>query len=278
MSRAQGFEREWMRVFEHLADPLDAHTAMQPHALFNSTSVETGSRTIASTLVVDDKWLPSATGLRELLGARISLITGAHTAARFPFVNPLAALTKNSAEERSNHVTGRLADGGYFDNTGATTIVDLLRGLRIGLEAGAQPGWQPKVILIRNGVRRPTCDPGSSDDPTPKCIAAEERPGADDLAKAIPEKPLSLFPDSLGPLLTIFNVSGIRAHGRQAGASLYGQMRLDSTSQPVDSIRVIDQLTDESLVPLGWYLSKSARDTLDRQLESTFKNLEPAID
>ncbi|MGO6883238.1 hypothetical protein ACCS44_30835 [Rhizobium ruizarguesonis] len=55
----------------------------------------------------------------------VSLIEAAGISARFPWITPTARLELSPTSDRI------LADGGYFENSGADTVLDYIRGLRI---------------------------------------------------------------------------------------------------------------------------------------------------
>lgn len=264
LNRALGFEREWVRIFPALAEPLA--TSQGPHLILNSTWVESGSRAVASSLDLQSKDVPSAEIVQARLGAGISLITAAHVAARFPFSNPLAAVQPARSASSDGKMVGHLADGGYFDNSGTTSLSDVWRALGPKL-AAAKPGWHPQVILIRNGQKKPDCEQPSHKGPDPVCIDRNRKnlPDAADLDRPADKRRMDLYADLLGPPVALVNVSGIGAHGRQAPAALRAQLGETTLTCRNARVAIMDQIEDGSLVPLGWYLSRPARAALDHQ-------------
>ena len=298
LSRALGFEREWMRQFPHLAESLGSIRDGEPHLMLNSTWVESGNRATLSTMALPPRDTPASEDVRYRLGAQPSLITAAHAAARFPFINPLAALESERRTSESVKIIGHLADGGYHDNSGAEALSDVWRALRDKLPEG----WTPQLVLIRNGQVKPGCERHAGEEPLPEseCLGKfPERPGA---AAAIPNqappdcvKPagasptapclskeskvaaylaaplekskLNLYADLLGPPVTLLNVSGVGARARQASAAMAadlatrGQRVQDGSAELYPCL--IDQTSEATLVPLGWYLSPAARKALD---------------
>jgi hypothetical protein len=265
VDRAAGFEREWMRVFPPLAEPLQAVRAGDPLLAFNSTWVETGNRTVAASRALAADAFPAATQLGRCLGADSRLITAAHTSARFPVTNPLAGVHARGEPDRNCRSGGHLIDGGYFDNSALPTVLDALRALGPRLQAG---GWQPVVVMIRNGRRPRHCEPGPSGAPPPRCVLPQTGVLTDPqtLDQAGDRERLSLYADMLGPALALLNVSGVGAHGRDSGAAL--RATLGELGRPCEtsSVRLIDQVDDGALVPLGWYLSPAAREALRGQV------------
>jgi hypothetical protein len=263
LSRALGFEREWTRSFPTLAEDLGPARPGEPALVLNSTWVESGNRAVLATLASPAGTFPAGVDVVQRLGVQPSLIAAAHAAARFPFINPLAAVAPASG---APIIQGHLADGGYHDNSGAASLADLWQQLQPHL----RPGWQPVLVLIRNGQKKPGCEtPRPGDTPPPRCML----PGASvqDLAKPLDRPRWNLYVDLLGPAVAVLNVSGIGAHGRQPAAALASTLAPwaadaagDCRSGPV---WLIDQIEDGALVPLGWYLSPAARDALDSQAE-----------
>ncbi|MDM0104959.1 hypothetical protein QTH97_08440 [Variovorax sp. J22R24] len=260
LSRALGFEREWMRQFPALADSLAPSSAKQgePELMLNSTWVESGNRATLSTMRLPPRDTPASQDVIAEAGSQPSLITAAHAAARFPFINPLGALQPVQAQDRRGaaEVIGHLADGGYHDNSGAESLSDVFRALRDKLPSG----WKPQLVLIRNGQIKPRCEKQGSREPEPRCLTKNVR--ADDADLATPQKSASwgLYVDLLGPPVTLLNVSGIGARGRQAVAAMGADL---APMRPW----LLDQTTEVTLVPLGWYLSPAARKALDHQAE-----------
>jgi hypothetical protein len=269
LSRAQPFEREWIRQFGHLGDSLDDLPSSEgnppsvPPMLLNSTWVESGNRTVLGTF--DGMDLPASDDLVAELGAWPPLITAAHASARFPFINPLAALPPEPGQSRTR---GHLADGGYHDNSGTASLSDLWRSLQGWLP----PPWKARLILIRNGQPRIDCERAPRDGPPVPCLDPRVRPSdaelKADLLRPADRRRLDLLADLLGPPVALVNVSGIGAHGRQAPAALAAELAEQPDAPPP---LFYDQLDNGDLVPLGWYLSPAARESIESQAASYFQ-------
>jgi hypothetical protein len=248
-----------------------------PYLLLNATWVESGDRAIASDLMVDEALFPGARDQLTLMGTDLSLATAAHNAARFPFINPIGSLHANqSACAPSSTATGvaslsqrcgHLADGGYFDNSGAQSTLDVVRGLAACLgepgdsDSAAYPKCRalsaeqrhwfrqhliPQILMIRSDVELTRSGANY----------APDRP--------LEPAPSKLFTDALGPVLTLFHVSGIGAGRRLAEARQLDAVRAlrqrwpESSCSPEPAVRTIDLLPDGTLYPLGWHLSHAA--------------------
>ncbi|EHR72825.1 hypothetical protein BurJ1DRAFT_4025 [Burkholderiales bacterium JOSHI_001] len=286
LSRALSFEREWMRALPALALPLSARPGQdggwEPHLLLNSTWVESGELAPAASLVMPATQFPAARDVQRHLGRELSLIGGAHVAARFPFINPLAAVqpAANAAHETlrsaatvqddgsTGPVVGHLADGGYFDNSATVALGPVWRSVQAALHA-AKLAHPVTIVVIRNGQKPAGCDQPDPKGPEAKCIVPQRQAltDASELAKPRRSRNWALYADMLGPLVTVLNVSGTGAHGRFAPADLQAQARAAvpaaSRPEPATGLMPVDQLNKGALVPLGWYLSPTARRALD---------------
>lgn len=296
LSRAVGFEREWLRALPGLGTRLAAagqHVGPQgrhwePHLLLNGTWVESGELASVASLVVAPEAWPGARDVQRRLGAELSLIGGAHVAARFPFINPLAAAQPAagaavySARAASaadlpdeGKVDGHLGDGGYFDNSATVALLPAWRALRAALVAQNKP--RPiQVLLIRNGQAPRGCDRPAKEGPAKGCIVPERQvlTPASQLALPSQSQSWALYADVLGPAITVLNVSGIGAHGRQAPANLqvevaqWAALPGSAAALTPTVLRPIDQMNLGALVPLGWYLSPTARRALEEQAKA----------
>jgi len=100
---------------------LHAGDARLPSLVLNSTVVEDGKRIVASNL----KFHPLA-GVDLFDGmptADMALSTAVHNSARFTYVSPAGSLYKGGT------LFGRVVDGGYFENSGAASLRELIATL-----------------------------------------------------------------------------------------------------------------------------------------------------
>lgn len=266
-SRALAFEREWMRAFPRLAEPLGAARPQEAQLLLNSTVAESGNRALLATLNFPPGTLPGAEDL--LASGRVppapSLVTAAHTSARFPFVNPLASLPKPAT---SGLASAHLVDGGYHDNSGTASLADLLTHLQ-----AAHVGRRIQLVLIRNGQVPTRClaqalSP-TSGEPPPACLRTSS--DARELLPPRDAQRLGFYADLLGPALAAVNNLGTGAHGREPVAALAARLAAgaplppDLGCAPTAAVCLLDQMQDGGLVPLGWTLSPAARAAMDAQ-------------
>ncbi|WP_281806148.1 hypothetical protein [Methylocystis echinoides] len=176
------------RPFGYVAEALEQHDrAWLPMLLLNGTSVDKGTRILASDLVSTKPGTPhqgdiggraplypAAFDLFEMLstpcppaavvhhacqeahddfadvpvrrdGADVRLSTTAMLSARFPIVSPAGTIR---AKGDGGQNGDRVVDGGYFENAGITTALDVARALR-------GQGVTPILLWVQND---PTID------------------------------------------------------------------------------------------------------------------------
>jgi hypothetical protein len=102
--------------------------------------------------VVADSCATAHAGAADLpksrAGPDIRLSTAAMLSARFPIISPAAILRAEGADTMGD----RVVDGGYFENAGLTTAMDVARELR-------RVGIVPVVLWVQNGPRTDAGDP-----------------------------------------------------------------------------------------------------------------------
>lgn len=243
----RAWERAWrnhMRPTNRFAQPFDwlwhDRSAWTPALFLNATWVEAGKRVIVSNVHIRPRdpgafedFVDAEDAQRFLAPRSLRLSTAVHLSARFSYVSPAGTLVKDGRPY------GRVVDGGYFENSGATTTLEILQ--TIGLMAAKDKRWErvePYVIHISN-------DPV---DPSAWIETAADHPTL---------APRQWLNDARSPIATLINTRGARgAHARetlhwQAGSSHFLHFGLCRGS---------------SNIPLGWVLSKSTRDRMEKQL------------
>ncbi len=209
-----------------------------PALLLNGTHVHTGQRLLRApftwpTTFADDpgdNQMPEVTDLTALLQADVRLATAAHDSARFTYISPAGRLL--SAQGRD---FGHVVDGGYFENSGAATLKDVLDVLEDSVVADEVEFVV--VYLCNNGDRCYGASIGS--DPA---RGQAKAPGLGEVFS--PVRALLGARDARGSLAV--------AHMKLA----FGRRFLEFGVCPAD---------DEPPVPLGWQLSEEMRGRLSAQ-------------
>jgi hypothetical protein len=191
------------------AEKADVHIrAGMPIWIANGTDMATGSRLVTVPFDPSKTWpLAAATDVLAALGADVAISTAINNTARFPYLEPagelLAYIPRDQQKlppldqrHQPDGTAREIIDGGYFDNEGLQTALDLadwlqregpslLDGNRTVEPIIVQATGDGDVLPIETVVR---CEP-RVDDPTE--IAATRRP-------------LQL----LAPVLGLYNVRG----------------------------------------------------------------------
>jgi hypothetical protein len=102
-------------------------------ASYNATSTRNGERLVISDLAAAT-FPGGVTGCRTNLAehARIPLSAAVNASARFPIIDPPGALAVRPCEEGGQPVVETVADGGFHDNFGAASLLNVLEALQAG--------------------------------------------------------------------------------------------------------------------------------------------------
>ena len=252
----RGWESRWRSVmhddwlgssYESIAQPDPAGDV--PLLFLNTTSVENGKRALVSPLPVAPLEFPDTIDVRGLLVQPMRFSTAAHLSARFMYVSPAATV-----RDRTGRTWGHLVDGGYFENSGAATLLDVLAALeRAAREVDLAGHIDPVVLLIAN-------DPaGAKPDEDPTGTIRE---------------PLSFAVETRAPPITLLQTR--EGRGSQAQAVLKRRVEWRNPDLPPGHFRFYQPTDDGVPLPLGWMLSPSARRELDRQIIIESVQGEPA--
>jgi hypothetical protein len=166
----------------------------------------------------------------------VSLSTAAHMSARFTYVSPAGSLEKNG------RTYGRVVDGGYFENSGATATLAILQ--TIDDLARKDPRWNQVdrfVIHISN-------DPVEAQYANDSLAASLDNPNI---------APSDFLNEALSPLWALLNTRNARGYYARETAAW------QVTPTKYLHFGLCRRSTN---VPLGWVLSQSARKQMDEQL------------
>lgn len=196
----------------------------QPVMLINATHVESGTRTVISNVQLKELEENQVRDYFTISKNDVSISTAVGIGSRFPFITP-PALIKTT----DGNTWGNLVDGGYYENLGMQTMLDLYN--------------QVKQISIDN------CYPVRF-----KFIAIRN-------TKAVElDKPILGMVEAVAPGITFANIwsnnsNEVLSNGKKLLASKNDELFVISL-----------QRDDNENIPLGWYLSPAARHNLNKQL------------
>jgi hypothetical protein len=218
-----------------------------PALFLNTTRVETGDRMVISTLYPSD---PGFSGLQSLAeidpGMSLNLSAAVGLSARFPVITPSGFLPICEPIRQTRPVPTlakyRYVDGGYFENSGITTLTEILTALRPDQSIPGRPRWYP--ILIRIGFSGQAERPTAPYPPVPgPCPTRPRRSDG--------------FDEALTPLKTLYNTRDAR--GATADEHLKTQVRLlQEAGRRIERIE-FDFRERQVPLALGWLLSNKAR-------------------
>ncbi len=131
--------RPFLSLFPYKRDPAAVGKApWRPILLLNATHEETGKRIITGHVLVErNVFIDSIDALHELTND-VRTSTAAHNSARFTYISPAGDLGETK---------GSVIDGGYFENYGALTALEIARAARLALKKET-PGVKLIVLMI----------------------------------------------------------------------------------------------------------------------------------
>ena len=126
-----------------------------PSLLLNGTLAESGQKTITSNLRLDPRYFKDVVSTLDVLGTDIPLKTAASLSSRFPVITNGGLIQKDSTDQsgRKRRYGGHVVDGGYFDNSGVETCIQLLNNLVPAirrLDTTDQVTIIPYIIFVQN--------------------------------------------------------------------------------------------------------------------------------
>jgi hypothetical protein len=207
-----------------------------PVLVLNSTHVETGRRYMTSSVYRNraqgqpGRPMQDAGDILDILGKDMPLATAVHNSARFTYASPSGHLESGKPEEN-----GRVVDGGYFEDSGLTTLREVYDLL-------TKRGAKPYVLYLCN-------DPEA-------CSAAE------------PRVPSSVADEVAAPIRALIKARDARGSLAQANmlalaSDHFLQMNVCRDLPPTKLVEPSHKEETRARVvspPLGWLLSALARD------------------
>src|SRR5262245_1906649 len=228
-----------------------------PVLLLNATSVEKGNRIIGSNVQINpDEFLATDDLMKKIAPATdVPLSTAAHLSARFTYVSPAARFVSDNSHA---------VDGGYFENSGATTGVDILRKISL-LRNDPDPSKQaivanvaPKIIMISNSpvgtaFWKQKCPDKNNKEKENRTIERE----------LSHHKPTSLLEDALAPVYALLNTRDARGVYAQRAI---GYVNNGFSPDPKKQVYFFSLAQTTVPLPLGWMLSNRAAEAIQLEL------------
>jgi len=274
----RGWENAWRDTMhtDRLAKPFldlwqDRHLYV-PSLFLNATSVENGNRIIASNILIDANFLEAADATAKLLPVSrhkerrhptidVPLSTAAHMSARFTYVSPAGRFASDGT-----HVV----DGGYFENSGAATALDILRQVNNELRQNAElRAIVPQIIMISND---PLGVASGSRDLTMTKQALKNVPRSV-TAEAAQRKPGTFLEDALAPAYALLSTRDARGEYAQKAIgqtqrefcdAIEGQLGIQAAGPHCLYFFSLAPATVP--LPLGWMLSNRAAEAMQKEM------------
>ncbi len=293
--RAQALEDSW-------ADAWEEHTGTRrfdepfqrlwsgeggagvPSLVLNGTHVESGRRIVATNLRWNAGELRDTYDLLRVVKADLPLKTAVHNSARFTYISPAGTMKPADAPAFPwwGKDRGHVVDGGYFENSGTVTALELVTAIQQA--CGHTCDDRIVMIYLRNSPVTDTAktpDPSNPDDTLERAAQSEEV-GEDDGKELEPFS--TSYPrlnELLSPLRALMNTRGARGSLAVKNAQL-------ALSPPGGAARFFEiglcELVEDpsrpgrmrrAPLPLGWQLSETARQAMEDQLVEGFQDACP---
>ncbi|GAB4014914.1 hypothetical protein [Spirosoma koreense] len=211
-----------------------------PSLLLNGTLAESGQKVITSNLQLDPRYFKNVVSTLDVLGSDVPLKTAASLCSRFPVVTNGGLIQKDTLLGDGSHQRygGHVVDGGYFDNSGVETCIQLLNNLVPSirrLDTLERVRIIPYILFVQNG----------------------------NTIVRLPHK-RSVLQEVQIPLLAFFNAWD---NGSATRDNMFNSF-MDRFANPKTNYLTL-RLAYNNKYPLGWFLSDSVARRLSQQAKDS---------
>ena len=224
--------------FLHLWECDSALRYRVPNLIINGVLAESGQKAITSNLDLksdSSRAFEDEVDVLQTLGYDVPLKTAASLCSRFPLITSGGLLKKENGAD-----LGHVVDGGYKENTGIETTWQLMVAMRPYIEE-AQETFHVSIPVYLLFIQN-SSEPGTSEKDTVKAM------------KTIPDLStvFSGFINSWNRRTPTFKRLSLKVLNESQLKRIYGYHNISLRRGRVQ-------------LPLGWYLSKAARDNIEKQ-------------
>ena len=250
------FTQPFSSLYEHADGSVNVNV---PALFFNSTTVGQGWRFVQDPFrpFAESPWTTAYDGSRWL-DPRIPLSEVVLNSARFTYLSPAGTLQTAIAQNAPSPAGFQLVDGGYFENSGTTTLREIIHRLR---SIAAQQGQPLQIIVLH-----------ISNDPS-----LYDFVDAHDPARPVPlysancawvPRPTELtnYGEATAPLVALLDTR--EARGEYARARLLSSLHTHAADP--DVLWHLRLCPGNYPLPLGWTISPPVFDEMHRQLEQNY--------
>jgi hypothetical protein len=236
--------RPFLSLFPYKKDPVaEGKAPWRPILLLNATHEETGKRIITGHVLIERNIFIDSLDALHVLEKDVRASTAAHNSARFTYISPAGDLGDKH---------GSVIDGGYFENYGALTALELARAARwelrhetpsvklVILMISSDPGLKQahELVRIKEAKDHGPCLVSVAereDAPSGAAVGALQKSDKSPNYLSLDKRKVmnAWFNEFLAPFQGIKNVR--EAHGNRAAAELAVQICAefpDPTSAP----------------------------------------------
>ncbi|WP_284319104.1 hypothetical protein [Dyella acidisoli] len=232
-----------------------------PALFFNSTTVGQGWRFVQHPFrpFARSPWT-TAYDAAHWLDPRVPLSEVVLNSARFTYLSPAGTL-QTAGNSALPPASFQLVDGGYFENSGATTLFEVMQRLRSIADVQQQP-LQFIVLHISN-------DPSLHD-----FVDAHDPAQTVPLYSAACPRTLSTteqrsYGEATAPLVALLDTRDAR--GEYARAALLASLHINATEPGRSDVLWHMRLCPGNyLLPLGWTISPPVFEEMHRQLNTDY--------
>jgi hypothetical protein len=255
-----------------------------PNLFLNGTSVERGKRVVMTNVLVDWKELLDADdATRRLLplpergdehkratpDVDLPVSVAAHLSARFTYLSPAGKFPADGT-----HVV----DGGYFENSGATTALDILREVTTAMNkpSANYRDIVPKLIMISNNPMARVVVPEGAE-------KSKEQITVTTKAEQKQAEPGTFLEDLMAPVDSLLNTRDARGSYAQRAIGRAQEIfyeNLQDKLPPNQKAKVyyFSLGPAEVPLPLGWMLSNQAAHAMHQELNDEGKSKKTPVE
>lgn len=242
-----------------------------PLLVFNATDVHSGKRVLQAGVDLAGKQPESGGAVQRAFddafpaaidwsakpggSKEVSLVGAVHNSARFSYASPAGLRDDTSIQQ--------VVDGGYFENSGATTLLDLLELYR---SANVKPARKRLfVIHIRNDAGK-----------WPERLADEATMPRNGIPASATGKVVTktVYGEIVPPVKTLVETRGARGEYARKALSRWGDYGSDANGNPEVKPLEVQHVSIDLVgrsggypLPLGWRIGDCALAEMQAQLE-----------
>ncbi|HEX3131816.1 MAG TPA: hypothetical protein VH394_31050 [Thermoanaerobaculia bacterium] len=257
----------------------DGRAVTVPSLLLNGTHVESGRRIMTTNLRWTSGDLRDTYDLLRVVRSDLPLKTAIHNSARFAYVSPAGTMRPRGVSPwwPWGKDRGHVVDGGYFENSGTVSALELVNVLQEA--CGHTCDDRIYMIHLQNN---PAMDPRQKPDPgnPDNTLDREDQPGDDGGKDLEPfTKSYPRLNELLSPVRALANTRNARGGlaVKVAQAALRSRfLELGLCERVADPAR--PGKTKRAPLPLGWQLSETSQYAMEDQLKQGFNDACPFSD